>query len=568
MRVPVASVLLFAVTSLAGVASLIGTAATPAAAQSAQSQSPAVVRASLDSIMKAAYQPDDPGATAIVVHGGQVLLREGYGMANLELGVRMRPEHVFRIGSVTKQFTGVATLMLAEEGKLSLDDPITRFLPDFPTGGRTVTIQHLLGHTSGIRSYTDMESWESTWRTDYTLEQLIDRFRNEPFDFEPGARWAYNNSGYVLLGAIIEKASGTAYSEFLRARIFEPLGMSSTMYDETARVIPNRIPGYMPGEEGWINADYISMTHPHAAGALLSSVDDLARWDAAITSGKLLAADSWRQAFAPVALNDGRSTGYGAGWMMGRLGPHPTLEHGGGIHGFVTSMVRVPEQQLVVVVLTNASPPRTNPEEVALRLASRVLGVPAAAPAVALATEKLDEYIGVYRIDTVTTRTITRSGDRLFSQRSGGSRFEIYPIGEDRFAFRQSSSVITFVREGGRVTGMMLQPRLGIGDMADRVADVAVAASPSTVTLEPSVLERYVGVYQLAPNFSITITRDGSSLFGQATGQSRFTLAAESETRFRIEEVDATIDFHLDGPQASALTLHQGGRDMRASRKD
>jgi len=421
--------------------------------------------------MRLAFPADEPGAAAIVVRDGEILLRRGYGMADLEHGIPMRPDHVFRIGSITKQFTGVAILMLVDEGLLSLDDPLTRFFPEYPTGGRTVTVEQLLAHTSGIRSYTSMPEWEPTQRQDLTVAELIHLFQDQPFDFEPGEDWAYNNSGYILLGAIIEQLSNMTYADFVERRIFEPLGMTASFYGDEQRVIPNRIPGYSRPAGDWVNTEYLSMTHPYAAGSLLSTVDDLARWDRAISAGELLSEPGWRQAFTPVLLNDGRSTGYGAGWMRGRIGPYETAEHGGGINGFITNAVRVPDAGLFVAVLANADNPVASPDQLTLTLADIVLGGVMDEPPVAVPDDRLQDYVGVYRINESATRTISLQEGTLYSQRSGGSRFELRPVADDVFLFPGSGSRLRFQREAGVVTGMVMEPRLGMAEYAVRTDD-------------------------------------------------------------------------------------------------
>ncbi len=186
----------------------------------------------LDAMLTKLYPKDAPGAAVIAVRDGKTVLRKGYGMADLELGVPIQPDMVFRIGSMTKQFTAVAILMLVEEGKLAVSDPITKFLPDYPTGGKTITVEHLLTHTSGIKSYTDMPDFLANIRKDYKVQELIDHFKGEPMDFAPGERYQYDNSGYFLLGAIIEKASGMSYEAFLKQRIFDVVGMTQTSLDE------------------------------------------------------------------------------------------------------------------------------------------------------------------------------------------------------------------------------------------------------------------------------------------------------------------------------------------------
>jgi D-alanyl-D-alanine carboxypeptidase len=197
----------------------------------------------IDTLLRQTYRPDEPGAAVIVVKDGSVILRGGYGMANLELGVAIEPDMVFRLGSVTKQFTAVVILMLVEEGKLRLDDDITRFLPGYPTHGYHITVEHLLTHTSGIKEHIDMPEWQRLARTDVTLGELIDVFKDQPMVFTPGTRWEYSNSAYVLLGAIIERVTGERYEDVLQRRIFGPLGMSQSGYDHTERIVPGRVAG-------------------------------------------------------------------------------------------------------------------------------------------------------------------------------------------------------------------------------------------------------------------------------------------------------------------------------------
>jgi CubicO group peptidase (beta-lactamase class C family) len=205
--------------------------------------------AAIDRIFAEAYPANGPGAAVLVVQDGKDVLRKGYGMAELELGVPISPDMVLRIGSVTKEFTSACVLKVAEEGRLALDDPIGKYLPDFPTKGRRITIEQLLTHTSGIHSYTDMPTWRDRMREDWTLAELEAFFRDAPFDFEPGTKWHYDNSGYVLLGAILEKVTGRPYAELVAEMIFRPLGMTSTRYDRDAPIIPGRVAGYQKTPE-------------------------------------------------------------------------------------------------------------------------------------------------------------------------------------------------------------------------------------------------------------------------------------------------------------------------------
>jgi D-alanyl-D-alanine carboxypeptidase len=302
-----------------------------------------------DSVLSPYFKPNEPGATIIVTKDGKTLFRKAYGMADLERNIVLKPEMVLRLGSMTKQFTAAAIMLLSDEGKLAVTDDITKFLPGYPTQEKTITIENLLTHTSGIKNYTATPNFSESIEKDMTVQQVIDSFKNEPLDFEPGTGFSYSNSGYFLLGAIIEQVSGMSYASFMAQRIFGPLGMTQTAYEGHERNGSKRAEGY----SGKNKARSISMTQPYAAGALVSTVDDLAIWDAAITSGTLLKSDTWKQVFVCHKLRNGREMFYAYGWVIIRFKGRVTNEHGGGINGFSTHAMRLPDDKIYVAVLMN-----------------------------------------------------------------------------------------------------------------------------------------------------------------------------------------------------------------------
>ncbi|MEO1088727.1 MAG: serine hydrolase domain-containing protein, partial [Acidobacteriota bacterium] len=264
-----------------------------------------------------AYPAHGPGAAALVVKGGDVVYRGARGMANLELGVALEPDHVFRLGSITKQFTGAAIMLLADDGELSVEDPITKFLPDYPTHGHEITVEHLLIHTSGVTSYTGIPGYMTgeKIRRDLSTDELVDVFDELPMDFAPGEAWNYSNSGYVLLGAIVEEVSGMSYADFVQTRIFDPIGMKDSHYGGH-QLVPRRVEGYDGGPGEYRNTAYLSMTQPHAAGSLLSTVDDLARWQAAFWAGEVVSMESVERMTKRYHLNDGEAFDYGYGYQV------------------------------------------------------------------------------------------------------------------------------------------------------------------------------------------------------------------------------------------------------------
>lgn len=518
----------------------------------------------IDAVMSGIYKPGEPGAAVIVRRGGQTIFRKGYGMADLELEVKVEPDMVFRLGSITKQFTATAILMLAEQGKVSLQDEISKYLPTFPTGDKKVTIEHLLTHTSGIKSYTNMEEWLQMWRKDMTPLEIIELSKGKPFEFNPGERWNYNNSGYVMLGAIIEKISGQTYEEFIQKHIFTPLGMNHSCYGNTERVIPRRVPGYQKNNNGIINAPYLSMTQPYAAGSLLSSVDDLAVWNDAVFSGKLLRKDWLEMAFTPYRLANGESTGYGYGWFITNLRGHRCIEHGGGINGFTSYELALPDDHIYVAILTNSAIEDRMPEPRALRIAELVLGLPPAErKPVTLTTGELDSLVGVYENLGNESRFITRTGEQLFSQRAGGAKYNILPFSPTEFFFADTPTVIRFIKDSqGKIDGLRVESRIGPAEVYKRT-EKPLPAAKREITIDFALLGRYTGEYELMPGFLLVITNEAGHLMGQATGQPKVELFAESETNFFLKVVDAQIVFDLDAAgKVTGLTLAQGGMKL------
>lgn len=525
----------------------------------------------IDALLGRTYATSEPGVAVLVAREGQVVYRKGVGMANLELGVPIEPHMVFRLGSITKQFTAVAILMLMEEGKLALDDDITAFLPEYPTHGHTITVEHLLTHTSGIKSYTSMSTWLPLWRTDMALGELIDFFKDEPMDFTPGERWLYSNSAYVLLGAIIEKASGLTYEDFLDRRIFGPLGMTHSSYDHTERIVAGRVAGYQKGATGFENAAYLSMTQPHAAGALLSSVDDLLLWDKALYTDQLVSQETLRRAFSPATLNDGTLTGYGYGWAIASYEGHRLIEHAGGINGFLSDAIRLPDDHVYVAVLANSTAGTLLPTQTALKIAALAVGKPYRDPvAVTLDPRRLDAYVGVYRgrDDEGIEHVVTREEDRLFVQRTGGAREGILPLSPTEFFFKNDDlyfdTRLYIEMDGDTITGLEVRGRYGPGERAART-DKPVPQARQAIVLDPALYDRYTGVYEVSPGFAIAVSRQGDRLMARPPGQADTEIQPESETLFFLTTVDAQIEFvRNDAGDTTGLILHQGGQNLPA----
>jgi CubicO group peptidase (beta-lactamase class C family) len=551
--------------SLRGLGAFLLTAlvlASPLAAAPASNES-------LDRYLSKIYPAAEPGAAVLVTQNGKVLLRKGYGMANLEHGVPITPETVFEVGSVTKQFTAAAILMLQERGKLSVQDDLTKYLPDFPTQGKKVTLEDLLHHTSGIPSYTGMAEWIPKMREDLSVDQLIGIFQGKPFEFDPGTKWAYDNSGYVLLGAVIEKVAGKSYERFIEDEIFQPLGMTHSYYGSWTDVIPHRAAGYDKENDHFINTPYLSMTQPYAAGSLMSTVDDLALWDRALTSGTLLKKESLDRAFTSGQLTSGQLTRYGYGWTLHDLAGKRVIEHGGDINGFSCDVLRIPEAGILVVVLTNNTEAALRPDAVTSRIAAHLLGRPLTeGPSLNLDAKAMAEYTGVYRTGD-TTRYVIADGGKLYAQRQGGTRRELWAMDRDTFVYAMANTAVHFHRDAqGKITGAVFDDNHGpLEPEVARTSD-PLPSDKQAVKVDPAVLAAYIGSYEVMPGFSLVMTVENGHLFTQPTGQSKLELFPESETRFFLKEVDAQIDFEKapDGA-VTGLVLHQGGRDLPGKKK-
>jgi CubicO group peptidase (beta-lactamase class C family) len=406
----------------------------------------------LSAYLDAAAKVQKFNGSVLVAKGGAILFAKGYGLANAEYDIPNSPDTKFRLGSITKQFTATAILILQDQGKLKVEDRISKYLANAPKAWDKVTIHHLLTHTSGIPSYTDDPSYGKNMTKPETVDSMIARFKDKPLEFEPGSKFHYDNSGYFLLGAIIEKVSGKTYEAFLKEAIFQPLRMTSTGYDRHATVLPKRASGYERRGEGLVNAPYLDMNQPFAAGSLYSTVGDLYKWDRALKACKLISKPAMAAMFKPFKNN------YAYGWAIGERKGHKQIGHGGGINGFATDFERYPDDDVCIAVLCNVLP--SNPGTVAGDLAGIVFGETVKLPksrVVAKVDPKLyDQYVGKYQLAPQFALTVTRDGDRLLTQATGQGQLEIFPESETEFFLKVVEAQITFVKKGDKVTHLIL----------------------------------------------------------------------------------------------------------------
>jgi serine beta-lactamase-like protein LACTB len=327
----------------------------PARAQD-QASAQAALEQRLDALFAHRYEPGQPGGVVLVMRDGKPLFRKAYGLASLELGVPMQADHVFRIGSITKQITAAAVLKLAEEGKVDLKAPIHRYLEELPKAWEGVTLEQLLTHTGGIPNHTEAPSYWNHIREDLPPSRLLETYvAHQGLDFEPGTHYRYSNTGYILLGMLIEKASGQSYAEFLEKHFFEPLGLKRMRYGSEAELIPGLVPGYTKGPKP---SPYRSTSQTFASGGLVSDADDVARWLQALYEGRLLKPESLARMMTSARLKNGQEVGYGYGVGFRPLGSLRLAGHAGGVPGFKSWAEADPATRTIVVILNNTDSPK------------------------------------------------------------------------------------------------------------------------------------------------------------------------------------------------------------------
>lgn len=524
-----------------------------------------------DAMVKAAYPAQAPGVAAIVMERGRVVYVGGSGMADLDKKTPITADTVFRLGSITKQFSAAVILQLVAEGKLSLDDPLAKFLPDYPAPGARATIRQLLNHTSGIKSYTGMDGWMAGTKpaTDFTTAQLIAEFKDQPADFPAGERFSYNNSGYVLIGAVIEAVTGRPWHEAVIERIAKPLGLASIRYGGDEPKISAFARGYSAQAPGkYAPSRPISMTVPHAAGALLGTVGDLAKWAQALHHGKVVTPALYAEMIAPTKLASGETAPYGYGLAPQSVRGLPAVGHGGGIFGFTTSSLYVPERDLFVAVFANADSGLVSPEITSLRITAEAVGKPF--PAFTKADfdpAALAPAFGVYRIaGTEADRRFFLRDGQLYTKRDGANESKVYAAGGNRYFYGPDSlNWFEIVREpNGGYAMLMHQNGSDLGERAVRTG--ALPPEAPAFAVPRAVLQSYAGSYTSAfAPIAVDLREDGVLTLRFGTQQPT-ALRALSESEFAAIGVEAKVAFQRSGAAVTGLVIHQGGRELPASR--
>lgn len=529
---------------------------------------PADFRAKADAYLKSVFPAGGPGAAVIVTDDGKTVYSGARGLADVKTKTPITPATVFRMGSITKQFSSAVMLQLVAEGKVSLDDKLSKYLPDFPKPGADATIAQLLNHTVGVQSYTNIPGWmadEKNTDRAYSTEQMIALFKDLPSPSKPGEEFSYNNSGYVLVGAVIEKVTGKAWHEAIDERVVKPLGLKTVRYGVYEAATPRMAKGYTRGEKEVEPARKLHMSVPHAAGALIGSVEDLAKWSQALHHGKVVPAALYARMIAPTRLPGGKVEDFGFGIGPRKVRGHPAIGHGGGIFGFSTDSIYIPQDDIFVAVFTNSDQPAADPGAVMQRLAALAVGDPYPTfEKAAIDLKSLEPLFGVYAIDGGERRFYARDG-KLFTRRTGAPDLEAFAAGNDRFFYGRDALTWFEIRRDPAGKHVMAMHQEGASDAELAVRSGPVPADPKPVELPRSTLERYVGSYKAAFGVAV-VAFAGDALTFKLGGQREVVLRAVGPTEFLVEGVDAQISFKSDGGKATGLVLKQGPNQISAER--
>jgi CubicO group peptidase (beta-lactamase class C family) len=521
----------------------------------------------VDPIFKSAQSGATPGVSILVSQDGKIIYEKGYGYADVGNKVPVTPDTKFRIGSITKQFIAVSILKLQEEGKLSVQDKLSKYIPGFPRGDE-VTIHHLLTHTSGIHSFTDRPGFLKYVTMPITSAALVDTIKAYPYDFNPGDKYQYNNSGFVLLGYILEKLSGKSLAVSLNETLFKPLGMNNTGIYETTKVLDNEAYGYSYSNDTIFKALNWDMSQVGGAGALYSTTKDLYTWNEAVFNGKVLSDESLKAAFTKTELNNKEKIDYGYGWSIGELRGNRLISHGGGLHGFLSDLERQPDKKVTVIVLCNSTPPPPgiNPGTNGLLIMECLLW-PAMAKQTSFGSDiKIDEntlksYAGRYNYGRGAVLTVTLEGNQLMAQMTGQPNFPVYPSSYDEFNWKVVEAKIKFVKDDKGNATHAIHTQGGQQLEAKKLNDEI------PVSVDPSVFDKFVGKYDLGNNNLVTLVKDGNRLLLQVPGQPQYQLFPVSETEYFMKESTVRVSFKAnDAGKTDTLILNFDGTEQLAKR--
>lgn len=528
----------------------------------------------IDSIAAALYPDNEPGISLLISVKGKPVFVKSFGMADLKNKIPLNPDHVMAIGSMTKQFTAVGILQLVNENKLDLNDNINKYLPEYNTHGKTISIENCLTHSSGIKSFTEIPGFDTVYTKSFNEKEMLGFFENEELIFEPGSDFSYSNSGYFILGLIIEKVSGMNYNDFIRKNIFELAGMNNTFFYTEEDDIPLKATGY----DGRDTSTYIPTTEFYtgwtvAAGNIKSCVKDLLSWNNYLNNENFIPQDLIQKAFTPNILPDGINSNYGYGWNITDLENNKIIRHGGAINGFLSDGIRISGVDIYITALSNNT--GKSPEKLTDKIILNIMNLTDADPdRIPYDKDSFSDYTGSYEVNRdggrllinfsadKQYRYIFEENDSLILQRTGGGKFTLLQYDKDKFYIKSSDKRFEFERDGlGNITALNVSSfpvNFGPSDLCLR-SDAEKPKEKEEITVSADILKNYTGEFELQPGFNLKIFMDKNDLYVQATGQEKLKLYAESSNKFFLKEVDAQLEFISESDnKVNKLNFTQG----------
>ena len=544
--------------------------------------------AKIDEVMTAANKYRLFNGSVLVAENGKVIYKKGLGLAQMEWDIPNTTDTKFRLGSITKQFTSALVLQLVDQGKVKLDAKISEYLPSYRKDiGDKVTVHQLLNHTSGIPSYTGLPGFfNDVSRNPYTVDEFVKKYASNNLEFEPGSKFSYNNSGYFLLGAIIEKVTGQTYEQALKERILDPLGMKNTGYDHHANIIEKRASGYQKVANGYVNAPYLDMSIPYAAGSMYSTVEDLYLWDQALYTDKVVSAASKELMYKPT-LGD-----YAYGWVItkAKLGTGsetvPKIAHGGGINGFNTVIVRFPEQKHLIVMLDNTAQ-GGNLDRLERALTNILFNQPYETPRMpiadllhkTIADKGIEAGLAQFRdlkasqgnVYDFSEPELNTLGYQLLRERKLKEAIEVFKLNVELYpkGFNTYDSLgeAYMVSGNNELAVLNYKKSLELNAQNTNATEMLRRLESKPVAADTKTYDAYAGEYEVSPTFMVKIFKEGDKLMTQATGQPAIELFPQSEDKFYLKVVSATVTFTRDDKGAvSGLIIRQGGRETPAKK--
>ena len=536
--------------------------------------------AKIQEFLTVAHKYRQFNGSVLVAENGKVIYKGAYGQANMEWNIPNTPDTRFRLGSITKQFTATVILQLVEQGKIKLDAKLSDYLPDYRKDtGEKVTIHHLLTHTSGIPSYTSQPGFfQNVSRNPYKVDEFVKKYASGNLEFEPGSKYTYNNSGYFLLGAIIERVTGKPYEQVLKQNIFDPLGMKNTGYDHHDTLIPKRASGYSKTPDGYTNAAYLDMSIPYAAGSLYSTVEDLYLWDQALYTDKVLSAQSKALMYKPFLEN------YAYGWAITNASfkqndPVPMISHDGGINGFSTTIMRFPNEKNLVVMLDNTGSEYVN--RLGESIGKILYNQPYEPPKISIvsvldktiAEKGIEAGIAQYR-DMKAKQSATydfaepelnRLGYQLLRTGKPKEAIEIFKLNVEAYpkGFNTYDSLAeAYMTINERELAIQnYKKSVELNPNNKTAVEIIKSLEKAPVVVDSKILDTYVGEYEVGPGFVMRVFREGDKFMTQATGQGAFEIVPESETTFYPRAFAAKLTFVKDADgKVNSIRIDQGGR--------